>query len=84
MMAAEPRLDPMEVEVGAGALTNVSRTHQSLNRELLSWATHALEAVFSTPECQKNDSARYNIRAALLSLDELDHPLYLREALDHG
>jgi len=82
-MAAEQRLGPMEVEAGASALTEVPRA-QYLNRELLSWATHALEAVFATPECQNDTVARRNVRAALLTLDDLYTPIFHREALDHG
>jgi hypothetical protein len=82
-MAAERRPDPMEVEAGALFLTEVPRA-QYLNRELLSWATNALQAVMVTPECRSNNRALHSLRDALLQLDELYTPIFHREALDHG
>jgi hypothetical protein len=69
----------MEDAAGARPLAAAPRT-QYLTRELLSWATNALEAVFATAECQASSHARRDVRAALLSLDDLVIPLVRREA----
>jgi len=89
-MAAEERPGTREFEAGAPPLTgetpdgaSVPRT-QYLTRELLSWATNALQAVIVTPECQSNPKAHREVRAALLALDDLYTPIFHREALDHG
>jgi hypothetical protein len=57
---------------------------QYLTRELLHWATNALQAVMVTPECQGDVRAHRSLRDALLQLDELYTPIFHREALDHG
>jgi hypothetical protein len=86
---SSPRTDQAQ-KAGAPALAELERmfeaprTTQYLTRELLSWATNALEAVFVTPECQNSPKARREVLAAMMTLDDLYTPIFHREALDHG
>jgi hypothetical protein len=79
-MAAVERPGPMEVEAGASPLVQAPRTTQYLTRELLSWATNALEAVAKTEEARNDRRAMDAILDAMKKLDRLYTPILHHEA----
>jgi hypothetical protein len=78
-MAVAERPDTRESQVGAPQPAQAPRTPH-LNRELLSWATNALESVAKTEEAQNDRRAMDSILDAMKKLDRLYTPIFRHES----